>query len=417
MTATIIIATSVLLLVAYIFDLTASKTKIPSVILLLALGYLVSHGAAWLGFEMPDLGRVLPVFATLGLILIVLEGSLELELNKSKIGLITKSLLGAFLSMFALAFGLAWLFKYLYEIELSTGLINAIPLCVISSAIAIPTVRHLNSRIREFAVYESSLSDIIGVIFFNFMVFNEVYNFESFGQFGLEMVLILVVSALSTIALAWLLHRIDHHIKFVPIILLIIIIYEILKEYHLPSLIFILIFGLFLGNLDEISDNRFIKKLKPESLNKEVLRFKDLIVEGTFLIRAMFFLIFGYQIETSDIISTDTLALSIAIVIGIYTIRLLQLVMSNMPIFPLLFVAPRGLITILLFISIMPADTIPIVNNSLITKVIIETALIMMFGMMVNVNKNDNLEMAAENELLTDNENLEDENTAEETII
>jgi hypothetical protein len=399
MTATIIIATSILLLVAYLFDLTAAKTKIPSVILLLALGYLVSHGATWLGFEMPDLGRVLPVFATLGLILIVLEGSLELELNKSKIGLIAKSLFGALLGMFALAFGLAWLFNYLYEIEIAKGLINAIPLCVISSAIAIPTVRNLKANIREFAIYESSLSDIIGVIFFNFMVFNEVYNVQSFSHFGLELVLILAISATSTVALAWLLNRIDHHIKFVPIVLLIIIIYEVLKEYHLPSLIFILIFGLFLGNLDEISNNRFIKKLKPDSLNKEVTRFKNLITEGTFLIRAMFFLIFGYQIETSDIISTDTLALSIAIVIGIYTIRLLQLVISNLPLFPLLFVAPRGLITILLFISIMPEDTIPIVNNSLITKIIIETALIMMFGMMVNPTKkadhfdddNDNL--------------------------
>lgn len=387
MTATIIIATSILLLVAYLFDLTAAKTKIPSVILLLALGYLVSHGATWLGFEMPDLGRVLPVFATLGLILIVLEGSLELELNKSKIGLIAKSLFGALLGMFALAFGLAWLFNYLYEIEIAKGLINAIPLCVISSAIAIPTVRNLKANIREFAIYESSLSDIIGVIFFNFMVFNEVYNVQSFSHFGLELVLILAISATSTVALAWLLNRIDHHIKFVPIVLLIIIIYEVLKEYHLPSLIFILIFGLFLGNLDEISNNRFIKKLKPDSLNKEVTRFKNLITEGTFLIRAMFFLIFGYQIETSDIISTDTLALSIAIVIGIYTIRLLQLVISNLPLFPLLFVAPRGLITILLFISIMPEDTIPIVNNSLITKIIIETALIMMFGMMVNPTK------------------------------
>jgi hypothetical protein len=50
----------------------------------------------------------------------------------------------------------------------------------------------------------------------------------------------------------FLLNKIDHHIKFVPIILLIILIYEISKIFHLPALIFILVFGLSIGNLDEL---------------------------------------------------------------------------------------------------------------------------------------------------------------------
>jgi len=48
----------------------------------------------------------------------------------------------------------------------------------------------------------------------------------------------------------------------------------------------------------------------------------------------------------------------------------------------LLFVAPRGLITILLFLSIIPAQQLELVNKSLIVQVIILTALIMMFGLM-----------------------------------
>jgi Kef-type K+ transport system membrane component KefB len=71
-----------LLLVAYLFDLTASRTQIPSVILLLVLGWFAE--TTLLDIEIPDLTSTLPILGTIGLILIVLEGSLELELNKSK---------------------------------------------------------------------------------------------------------------------------------------------------------------------------------------------------------------------------------------------------------------------------------------------------------------------------------------------
>jgi len=54
----------------------------------------------------------------------------------------------------------------------------------------------------------------------------------------------------------------------------------------------------------------------------------------------------------------------------------------RLPISPLLFIAPRGLITILLFLAIMPSQNIPFVNTSLVIQVIILTALIMMIGLM-----------------------------------
>jgi hypothetical protein len=57
--------------------------------------------------------------------------------------------------------------------------------------------------------------------------------------------------------------------------------------------------------------------------------------------------------------------------------------------FPLLFVAPRGLITILLFLSIDPLSTIPEVNKSLIIQVILLTAVIMMIGLMVTAKQQE----------------------------
>jgi Kef-type K+ transport system membrane component KefB len=123
----------------YLFDLTAARTKIPSVILLLLLGWMRDN--LLFDINLPDLTATLPVLGTIGLILIVLEGSLELELNRSRTD--KKSSIGAFLPLVILAFRLH-LFTIGYSFR--DSLINAIPFCVISSAIAIPSVRNLSSN-------------------------------------------------------------------------------------------------------------------------------------------------------------------------------------------------------------------------------------------------------------------------------
>lgn len=384
MTTIIIITFCVLLLVAYVFDLTASKTKIPSVILLLLLGWSVRQFTFLVGIHLPDFSPILPVLGTVGLILIVLEGSLELELNISKVGLIRKSFLGALVPMIALAFLLAFAFRYYGSFGLKDSLLNAVPFCVISSAIAIPSVRNLSSHNKEFVIYESSLSDIIGVLLFNFLALNEIIDGFSFGHFGLQLLIIIVVSFIATIGLSFLLSKIEHHIKFVPIVLLVVLIYAVSKIYHLPGLIFILIFGLSIGNLDELKRFKWMERFKPEELDTEVTKFKELTVEGAFLIRALFFLLFGYLIETSEVLNADTFIWACAIVFFILLFRAIQLTLSKLPLLPLLFIAPRGLITILLFLSIESTHAISLVNKSLIIQVIILTALLMMFGLMAD---------------------------------
>jgi len=387
MTNAIIITLCVLLLIAYVFDLTASKTRIPSVILLLLLGFVVRELADILQVSLPDLTPVLPVLGTIGLILIVLEGSLELEFNASKTPLIKRSVTVALLPMLALAFGLAWVLQQVGGYGFKDSLTNAIPLCVISSAIAIPSVKSLGQHSKEFVIYESSLSDILGVLLFNFVALNEFITLYTVGGFVMQLLVITAVSFVATIGLSLLLSRIDHHIKFAPIILLVILIYAVSKIYHLPGLIFILLFGLFLGNLDELQHVKWIHRLNPVALNKEVHKFREITTEAAFLIRALFFLLFGYLIETSELLNTETLVWAAGIVAAIFLLRAIQLRLSGLPLKPLLFIAPRGLITILLFLSITPASSIPLVNRSLIIQVIILSALVMMFGLMTTQTK------------------------------
>ena len=386
--ATIIVLCSLLLL-AYVFDLSSPRTRIPSVILLLLLGGVFRIVSERFEILLPNFGPILPILGTIGLILIVLEGALELELNSSKKPLIIKSLLGGTLPILALAFILAGLFQYFGNNTFKLSLANAIPLCVISSAIAIPTVKGLPPRFREFVVYESSFSDIFGVLFFNFITLNDNIGTSSFGTFLVQLLIIAAVSFIAVVALSLLLDKLNDHIKFVPIILLVILIYTISKYFHLPALLFILIFGVFLGNLDEFKGIKWLRRFHPERFNKEVHKFKELTIEMAFVIRALFFLLFGYLIQTSELFNTDTILWAFGIVILILLVRAIQLFVSRMPFRPLLFIAPRGLITILLFLSIPIHQKIPLVNNSLVIQVITISALVMMVGLITNNKKQE----------------------------
>jgi potassium/hydrogen antiporter len=382
MTTAIIIAICSLLLLAYVFDISSAFTRVPSVIFLLLLGWLARKTTDILQLQIPDLNLLLPVLGTIGLILIVLEGALELELNKAKLPVIKKSIFNALIPMLILAFLLALAFQYFGNVPFKIALVNAIPFCVISSSIAISSVRNLSASSKEFIIYESSLSDIFGVLFFNFIALNEFITFRSFGHFTIQILIIIAISFISVVGLSFLLSRNKHHITFTPIILLVILIYAFSKVYHLPGLIFILVFGLFLGNLDELKRFKWIERLRPDQLDKEVFKFKEITIEATFLIRSLFFLLFGFLMEAKEVLNTRSLPWAISIVAGITLVRWIVLKLSNLPVYPLLFVAPRGLITILLFLAIAPEQTISISNKSLVIQTIIISVLLMMFGLM-----------------------------------
>jgi len=382
MTTLFIATICILLLVAYIFDLSASITKIPSVILLLLLGWTTQQLCTFFDVALPDFSSILPILGTLGLILIVLDGSLELQLNRSKLPLLKSSFLMAIVPLLIVALGIAFYFYYTQEVSFKNALTNVIPLCVISSAIAIPTVKNFSKYTQEFIIYESSLSDILGVLFFNFIALNTVISLQTVGMFFLQLLLIILVSVLSIFILSYLLNRIDHHIKYVPLILIVILIYVVSKEMHLPALVFILLFGLFLSNIDELARFKSIRLLKPNSLKAEIQKFKEIVIEATFLIRALFFILFGFLIKTEDVFNSQTIVWSTSIVMLIFIIRYLFLKMLKVTQASIVYIAPRGLITVLLFLSIKPADALPLFNNALIIQVILLSTLFMMFGLM-----------------------------------
>jgi len=382
MAGSILIILCSLLLISYLFELSTARTKIPSVVVLLAMGWACAQLVNYFELSVPNLSYVLQVIGTVGLILIVLEGSLELEFNKSKTRLVLKSIAGSFVPLLLLSFSLAYLFDALISCGLKLALLNAIPLAVISSAIAIPSARNLSPANREFITYESSLSDIFGVLLFNFVNMNDSVTSHSLLNFSAELGLMFFISLITTLVLSLLLNNISHHVKFFPIILLIVLIYAIAKQFHLPALVFILLFGLFLANSEKLKNITWLSRFKPEKLDSEVNKLKELLGEATFLVRSLFFLLFGFLIQTNEVLNLYTLPWACGIVSGILVFRFLQLKLSGLKLSPILFIAPRGLITILLFLSIDETKRISLVNPSLIIQVILLSAFVMMLGLM-----------------------------------
>lgn len=384
MSNAIIISLCLLLLISYMFDVSSPKTKIPSVILLLIVGWAVRQAADFFGISIPNLSPILPIIGTVGLILIVFEGALDLELNRSKKKLIISSISMSLIPMLVLSIGIGLVFDAIFGVEFRRGLLNAVPFAVISSAIAISSAKNLLPKDREFVIYESTFSDIFAVVLFNFIIRNEVIDGNSFVVFGCQLILILVITVIATLGLSLLMSKIRHRVKFVPIILLIILIYAIAKEYHLPALIFIFILGLFIGNLDKFKRFRFVDKLQPEIMVKEVVKLNDITTEITFSIRSLFFILFGYLINTHELLNAKTFIIATGILVGIIVLRIIGLKIARQNLNPLLYVAPRGLITILLFITIPETERIAMVNNSLVIQVIVLTALFMMVGLMIS---------------------------------
>ena len=265
-------------------------------------------------------------------------------------------------------------------------LLNVIPICIISSAVAIPSAQHLNANSKEFVIYESSLSDIFGVIIFNVFATEGAITFLSMGYFTFQLLIMLIISFVASIGLVYLLKQITHHVKYIPILLIIVLIYSISKIYHLPSLIFILLFGLFLNNINDFKRFHFIEKLYPENFNKDIQKFREMIGEFTFLIKSLFFLLFGFLIDANNLLNFQSVMLALIIVCIILLIRYLYFKITKVNVTKLLFLGPRGLITILLFLSIPVSMQIPYVSESLMILVIVFSSLSMMFGIMFKKN-------------------------------
>ena len=383
---TIIIILSGLVVFSYLFDLLSKKSRIPSVVLLLGLGIAIRYATVQMGLAVAtdELLQVLPILGTIGLIMIVLEGALELEYDASKKKAILKSF-GAALGILLLTTGaVAVVINYITHEEMSRCLLNAIPYSVISSAIAIPSVANISADKREFVVYESTFSDILGIILFNFLLHNAHPDAGALAYLGGEIILTVVVSVAACVLLIYLLGKIQHHLKFFLIIAVMVFMYAIGKHFHLSSLMMVLIFGLLLSNIDQINFDFVKKYFMYDQIQQDTHLLFLLTGETAFLLRTFFFIIFGFTMEVASVLTPTSLLLGSGILGATYLVRLLFLKTLQVELLPELFITPRGLISVLLFYSIPVEIRIAAVGEGVLFLTVLGTTLLMSVGLLLS---------------------------------
>ena len=404
----LIIVFSLTIIVSYFFNLYAKKSGVPAVLMLIGLGIIIHYGLLLFGEKSLDLARPLEVLGVIGLILIVLEAALDLHLQKEKIGLIIKSFLVALLGLGGTAYLSSLSLSYFLHIEFLNALLYTIPLSVLSSAIILPSIDDLGEDKREFMIYESTFSDIIGIVGF-YSVLTMLGSSSSEGMYGEafgNLALTVIFSVIISYILICVFQNIKGHVKLFLLISILLLLYAVGKMFHLSSLIIILIFGIILNNYKLFFKGLLGKLVDMERVEEVLDDMKVVTAETAFVVRTFFFILFGWSVYLGSLLSFSVIGLGLLILVIIYLVRAIVLfVFSGKDILPQLFLAPRGLITILLFFAIPKELAVEIDFQGVLLFVILVSCLVMSWSLMQQKKKladkiidSENVDASLENE-------------------
>ncbi|WP_420319164.1 cation:proton antiporter [Ekhidna sp.] len=395
----IIIAASVIIVLSYLFNHISDKSSIPSVLLLIFLGIIGREVIGLFGIEKERILeifsriRILEVLGTLGLILIVLEAALELKIAKEKLKLIRKSFVIAIIGLLLCMFSIAGILVFSLEnLDWFTALIYATPLSILSSAIVIPSVVNLGEKDEEFHIYESTFSDILGIMVFYFLLQlgTASSSVMALGDFTFGLVVTIVTSILLSYILIYVFQNLETKVKLFLMISVLFLLFSVGKLMHLSSLLIILVFGLILNNYKLFFVGKLKKYLRPMAIENIKETFLMITIESAFVVRTFFFVIFGFSIALSALVDLKVAIVSALILIAIYAVRYISfLPYKHENLKRAITIAPRGLITLLLFYSIPEEFQFEGFKSGILLFIIIVTSLVMTSGLVKKDVKNE----------------------------
>jgi len=258
---TVIIAVCIIIILSHQFNWISKISNIPSVLMLILLGIGIRLGLDYLKINVANyLTDILIVTGIVGLIMIVLEAALELELTRENRPLIVRSFFLALFSLGACIAFITWvLHNYLID-DPFTALLYSVPISVVSSAIVIPSVGGLRKKSKESLIYESTFSDILGIMVFYYLLtsLEKSSATEIFLHISANIVITIVVSIVAGYLMVIMLEKMKSQVKLFLLIAMLVLLYSVGKLLHFSSLIMILVFGIILNN----SNLFFAGKLK-----------------------------------------------------------------------------------------------------------------------------------------------------------
>src|SRR5690606_37506816 len=115
------------LMLTYFFKRLPQRSYLPSVILLTLTGMLIKFGLDLVNVKMDVVMPFLNVVGGIALIVVVLEASLGIQLEKEKYALIGHSLLSAILSLAATTISIAGILYWQLDLEFGHALLFSVP--------------------------------------------------------------------------------------------------------------------------------------------------------------------------------------------------------------------------------------------------------------------------------------------------
>jgi NhaP-type Na+/H+ or K+/H+ antiporter len=387
-----IIGLCLVIIISFFCNILARKTNIPSVLILIVLGVGIQQLLKYMDIE-PDFFSTLEVLGIVGLIMIVLEAALDLELKREKWPVIWKSFTIASFSLALTSIAISFFIRLIIpDMSFLPAMVYALPLSIMSSAIIIPSVANLTNYKKEFLIYESTFSDILGIMVFYMIVEN--VDVEGMRQLsfaiGSNIFLTLAISVILSYILLYVVQNIKGEAKFFLFLAVLVLLYAVGKMFHLSSLIIILMFGLLLRNHRVLLFGKLKEWLQESKIEAVFEQFKMITVETSFLVRTFFFVVFGMTLPLAALISWKVWLISALFLMVTYALRYgLFYVVENKDTMPQTFIAPKGLISILLFFAIPESLKAEGFESGVLFVVIIATSIIMAWSLISNGKKKE----------------------------
>ena len=352
--ALIIAVVGIIIFLAHLFTGLFNRIMVPDVIFLIVLGICLGP---ILGILPPTLFiEIGPIFATITLIIILLECGFTLKLSTLRTavpGALALALVIFPLSM-AMITGLA---LWLTDLELLPALILGAIIGSTSEAIVIPLVKQLKIREENQVLLsvESTITAVLSIIFA--LTFIETYQL---GQFQLlEVAGSLIASFLVAIGLGvagafiWslFLNRI-RHVKntMFTTAACVFVIFGLVELLGFNGPVAALAFGITLGNLKPMPFPFFKKGLRLESGGLTDVE-KAFFGEIAFLLKTFFFIYLGISLE---MINTELMIMGAVFTVIVFLLRLVAVRLTVGRTAPakdasfIAVMAPRGLTAIVL---------------------------------------------------------------------
>ncbi len=388
--AQIIAFVGILIFLAHLFTGIFSKTRIPDVLLLIAIGICVGpvFGLASTG----DFGAVGPIFTTVTLIIILFESGLTLKLSMLKTALGGAMILAPF-SFFLTMVVVAGLGIWLVDLEVLPAFILGAIVGSTSEAVVIPLVKQLKVKEETSTLLsvESSVNDVLSIVITIALI--QAYVAGKFevvtvsgnliASFLVALVFGIIGALIWSSLLNWF-HQIKNAMFTTPAF--VFVIYGLTEWMGFSGAIAALSFGVTIGNIQSIKIPIFRKDKDREPIGLNETE-KIFFAEVAFLLKSFFFIYLGISLQLISqwFIIVALILTAVAFIVRIPAVKFsFRERMEKKDISVMAVMVPKGLAAVVLAsipvqMEVAGAETIRDITYGIVLFSIVATSILVLF--------------------------------------